>query len=39
MSGGGEERERETQNLEQALGLSTKPYDAGLDPTNYEFMT
>ena len=39
-SGGGAERERETQNLKQAPGseLSAEP-DAGLKPTNREIMT
>ena len=42
VSGGGAEREKETQNLKQAPGseqvISTKP-DAGLEPTNCEIMT
>ena len=42
MSGGGAEREKETQNLKQAAGseqaVSTEP-DAGLEPTDREIMT
>ena len=42
MSGGGAEREKETQNLKQAPGseqaVSTEP-GAGLKPTNCEIMT
>ena len=41
MSGGGTERERETQNLKQAPGsylVSTEP-DTGLEPTSPEVMT